>query len=79
MHKVMDTAVYARYRVKISKADTQERVKFLWELADRLKMEPVDAEFGELYLKDAPTAKQLCAFMDLSEREGFAVESCVRI
>lgn len=79
MSYITDTAISAKYRVRVRAAESQERMCFLWELAERLKMEPVDAEYGEVFLRKAPSAKQLCAFIELSEPEGYEVVSCVRL
>lgn len=76
---VWDMTAVAQSRIKVSEADTKESVRYLWKLAEELGMEPVDANPGEIFLRKVPSAKQLCAFIDKSELEGFRVVSCVRI
>ncbi|EDY85074.1 hypothetical protein VDG1235_4708 [Verrucomicrobiia bacterium DG1235] len=79
MVDVWDMTAVAQCRIKVSEADTKERVRYLWEIVERIGMEPVDANPGEIFLRKVPSARQLCALIDKSEPEGFRIVSCVRL
>jgi len=79
MVDVWDMAAVVQCRIKVCKADTKERTRCLWKIAEGIGMEPVDVNPGEILLSKVPSARQLCALIDKSEREGILVVSCVRI